>query len=61
MIGWIVVGLFVVGVVIIFFNRDDYGDSGETRMSNALVSGFGFVLVGIAILIALGAGLWHLF
>jgi len=61
MIGWIVVGLALAGVVIVFMNRDYYGDSGETRMSKALVSGFGFLLVGIAILIALGAGLWHLF
>jgi len=61
MIGWIVLGLFVAGIAIIFFNRDYYGDSGETRMSKALVSGFGFILVVISVVIALGAGLWQLF
>jgi hypothetical protein len=61
MIGWIALGLFIAGVSILFMSQDSYGDSGETRMSNALVGGFGFLLIGAAIVVVLGAGLWALF
>lgn len=60
MIGWIVLGLFVAGIVIFLLSNSNSGNA-EQRMSNAFVGFFGVILLGIAVLIVLGAGLWQLF
>lgn len=62
MIGVIVLGLFLAGVVIWVrsITGQDRGTA-ENRMGAAFLGGFGIILMGVAVLIALGAGLWNLF
>lgn len=61
MMGWIIVGVFLLGVAILIksFSMSDSGY--QSLETSAFLELAGFVLVGVSTLAALVAGMWSLF
>lgn len=60
MIGWIILILFALGGVLLLISYSSPGASGEERMGDAFLGLFGWVIIGVAVVIFVGRGIWSM-